>query len=476
MTGSPTEDATSRTAARGSAPRAAVALIALVALGVRLPALFQDPWIDEIWTWGLVRHAESLWGALASPTSNNHPLHTAWVWLAGDRASFWPYRLPALAAGVASVVLAARIAGRHGRAASVCAAVAVASCYPLVVYSSEARGYAPLVFFSLLAYEAAWTWIDAGRRRWLYAAWLAAILGFLSQYLFVVGWAAVLSGVALRTAGPARGARRGLAPLALIAGPPLAACAAWGWFVARHVVNAGAPPFDAWQVVATTITWTLGWPSWAAIPGAAFVALVLVLDARQLARRGDATWVVQVAGALVLPAAAAFLLRDEYLAPRYFLVALAFWLLSLARVLGRGIEAGGFSRAGALVVLAVFVVGNAARTIPFLRVGRGTNGELVQSMARLSTSPRVRVGGNYDFNVGAQLEWHARALPRGRGLEYVSAGRVASEGAEFLVIDEPQAPADVARRLGVGAFRFELVGESRHVGPCGADWALYQRR
>jgi len=462
------------TSERGA--RAAVMALAVVALLLRVPAAFQDPWIDEVWTWGLVRHADSLWSAVASPTSNNHPAHTAFVWLVGDRSAFWPYRLPALAAGVASVLLAARIGGRHGRAAAVGAAALVAFSYPLVVYSSEARGYAPLVFFTLAAYESAWTWLDGCKQRWLVATWACAILGFLSQYLFVVGWAAVVLGIAVRVLASSAARRRGLVQVALIAGPPLVLFAAWGWFVARHVRNAGAPPFDAWEIVATTITWTLGWPDWAAIPGAAFVAFVLALDARQLARRGDATWVVQVAGAVVLPAAAAVLLRDEYLAPRYFLVALAFWLLSLARVLGRGFEAGGLSRAGALAVLAVSVAGGVARTVPFVRVGRGTNGELVQTMARLSNAPRLRVAGNYDFNVGAQLEWHARFLPPGLAIEYVPSSRVGTQGADFLVMDEPHFREEPAARLRAGTFHFDLVGVSRHEGPCGADWALYRRR
>lgn len=458
-----------------------MALLALAALCLRLPAAFQDPWIDELWTWGLVRQADSFWSAITNPTSNNHPLHTAFVWFVGDRSSFWPYRLPALATGVAAVLLAARSAGRHGRTAAIFAATLIAFSYVLTVYSSEARGYAPLVFFSLAAYETAWTWLDGGRKRWLAAFWLCAVLGFLSQYLFVVGWAAIALGIARRTLRAGEGdavdrRRAGFVQLALMCGPPLVFFAVWGIAVARHVVNAGAPPFDAWHVVATTITWTLGWPAWAAIPGAAFVLFVLVLDSVQLARRSDATWIVQVAGVLVLPAAGAFLLRDAYLAPRYFLVALAFWLLSLARVLGRGWADRGLSRAGALAVVTIFVIGGVARTIPFLRVGRGTNGLLVASMIERSSAPRPRVAGNYDFNVGAQLEWHARALPPGRGLEYVSVRRVASDGADFLVIEEPRFLEEPAPRLGVGAFAFELVAVSRRAGPCGADWALYQRR
>src|SRR5689334_15360215 len=96
--------------ARAAVPWAPVLLAIAVALALRIPAALQEPWIDEIWSWGLARTRAGLLDVFAIESSNSHALNTLWIRLAGDRGSFLVYRLPALVAGVACVPLAARIA------------------------------------------------------------------------------------------------------------------------------------------------------------------------------------------------------------------------------------------------------------------------------------------------------------------------------------------------------------------------------
>ncbi len=461
-----------------SIPVIPVAALALLALLLRLPALLQEPWIDEVWSWGLARSRASAWEALTHSSSNNHPLNSLWIWILGDQRAAWPYRIPALAAGLAAVFVAARIGARHGRAAAIAAAALVAVSYPLTVYTTEARGYGLLVLCALASFESAWTWLDARGRGALVVFWASSAVGVLSQYLFVLCWAAIAAGIVWRLFADRAGRRAAFARAALILAPPAAFFAALWWIVVRHVFNAGAPPWNLATVMEQTFAWSLGLPEagWSLALGAALATAILALDVRALQARGDAAWVVQIAAVVVLPAAGVLLLRDQYVAPRYFLVPIAFWLLSAARVLGALAARGHGALAAAGLLFLAFAAGNLARTVPFLRVGRGTIGALVQELARRDPSPVVRVAGNYDFNVSALLEWHARALPPGRRIEYVSGKQIPAEGVPFLVVDEPRFTSEPLPRLRVGAVQFELVATDRHYGPCGSDWALYQRR
>jgi uncharacterized membrane protein len=111
-----------------------------------------DLWFDEIWS---LRLAEKVDSAVEIVTilirDNNHILNTLWMYTVGDPSWLMIYRLPAVSAGVGAVVLSGLIARRWGTTAAVLGLVLTGLSYPLVHYSSEARGYAPAVFFGFAA-------------------------------------------------------------------------------------------------------------------------------------------------------------------------------------------------------------------------------------------------------------------------------------------------------------------------------------
>src|SRR5688572_7971464 len=199
---------------RGSAtPLLVAALAALVAAGgaARVLALRTDFWLDEVWSYELARGVGSPLEVLTGlHHSNNHHLNTLFLVLLGPDLPHWGwYRLLSLAAGLGSIALFARIAGRRGPSEAWIAAALAASSYVLVFHSAEARGYALVVFFALLAYVqleaqmSAATW----RRGALFG--FTVLLGFLSHLQFVHVYAAAVAWTSwreLRSKGPA-GAR-----------------------------------------------------------------------------------------------------------------------------------------------------------------------------------------------------------------------------------------------------------------------------
>src|SRR5690349_5873833 len=132
-------------------------VIASTAL-LRAAGVFDDFWMDEIWSYDLARTVQRPSDVLLEPRfqiDNNHPLNTLLIWAMGEQRHWWIYRVPSLLAGLGAVVVATMIAARRGRAAAILAAVLVGCSYPLVFFSSEARGYAVVVLFALMAVDAA---------------------------------------------------------------------------------------------------------------------------------------------------------------------------------------------------------------------------------------------------------------------------------------------------------------------------------
>lgn len=464
-----------RNGARGRA--LTLALLVLLALGLRFGALFHDLWIDEVWTWGIARAHASAWEIFTLESSNSHPLNTLYFHLLGDASAAWMYRLPALAAGLSSVVLAAFIAPSFGRIAGSAAAALFATSFLMTVYSTEARGYALEVMFALIAFLATRDWLERPRWTVLAMAWTSIALGFLSQYLFVHAYAALAlwsaGRVILRRIDRWAELRRAL----VFHSFPLVFVAALWFFVLRRVFNAGSPPWELVDVLAETFGWSLGLPvsPIGLALGIALVAGIVAVDVISLARAGRDEWIFQLAAIVVVPVATAIALKDQYLCPRYFLVAVAFFLVASARVLASLARRGRAGAAAASVLFVAFALGNLALTRSFVAIGRGGYRAAVEQMGREDAASSITVTGNYAFNVGALLDYHKRFLPAGRELEFFARDKLPPAGVEWIVVDELSFTKPPATKLRAGPMSFILRGTWTHFGPSGSDWALYRR-
>lgn len=192
-------------------------VIVVVALGLRLHALDTELWLDEVEM--LVRYVPLEFRQLVSTydTQNHHPLYTILArvsWLLAGGAE-WAVRLPAVAFGVASIVLLRQF-GRTivTNAEANLAALVLAVSYHHVWFSQNARGYTGIMFFCI---GATWVFLRlAGapgkhpwRTAWLYGVLMAAAtwthmtaafiaVGHLLALLITAGWR---DGTAVRRIG-----------------------------------------------------------------------------------------------------------------------------------------------------------------------------------------------------------------------------------------------------------------------------------
>jgi len=460
---------------------AALAIAACLVAGAVLRALpcANEFWLDEIWTW---RDAMRLHSPLEVFTgihhSNNHHLNTLFVYALGDRAAWAVYRLPSLAAGIATIALGAALAARRGRLEAVLAAGLLAASFPLVHFSSEARGYALAVALALAALLALLRWLERGRAADAVLFGASTSLGLLAQLVSVFAWAGALA-LTLRWAAraPAPRGRAARRALALHAAPAATLLALW-WVDLRHLRVGGGPEAHAAEVVARSVGFALGLPVRAALAPlyAALAAGIVALGVARQWRERDGLWLYLLVAIALAPAAILAIARPGLVDLRYFLIGIALALVLLAWLLAPALRAGGWRRAAAALAIAGFLAGNAHSAARFLALGRGGFGAALRYMAERSEGGRIVVGSDHDFRNGMTLRFYARALPPGRQLDYRAHGAWPPEGPEWYLVHRAERPLDPPAEIALpGAGRYALAAEFDHAAISGFYCAVYRR-
>jgi uncharacterized membrane protein (GlpM family) len=449
---------------------------------LRFAPCFGDLWLDEIWS---IERVRGLDAALEIFTgvhhSNNHHLMSLWLYLIANHPSEALTRLPSWLAGVVSIALMGVLGARRGRLDAIFATLLGASCFALLHFASEARGYAVAVACALLAQYALIAHLD-DRRGWGAPVFAIAVtLGFLAHQTLLFYWAGAMawSGWRARNAEGSVGARS-LAWLRLHAVP----LAAWGILYAldlRWLEVGGGDRHDALWLTSRLIAFVLGAPlsPAVALPGAIGLALVLGVALFRMARRGDEEWIVFAVTILVAPLVVMTLLRPDVVALRYFLISIAFGVLLAASLLADAFRSGRPGRIAVGVILALFVAGNGLHTARFLEHGRGGYRAALAFMAERSPTDEISVGADHEFRTGLVLQHYARRLPRTHRLMLARRDRASSaprEGPEWRVVHRAENPVTWPDHVrDDSGRRYAFAAAFPHAAISGFHWTLYRR-
>jgi len=152
--------------------------IGLVGIVVRLARIMAPMGYDESYTAN--EYARSLWTALTDYSlPNNHVLHTVLVYFSTRIFGFepWAVRLPAVLIGILiPAALYWLCSVFYDRKTGLLAALLAAVAYPLILFSTDSRGYMLIAFFTIVA------------------LWLAA---FLVRNRNLLGWLLLSFSIAL---------------------------------------------------------------------------------------------------------------------------------------------------------------------------------------------------------------------------------------------------------------------------------------
>lgn len=463
-------------------------LVVLAFAIVRLAGLFGDLWLDEIWSLRMVEQIKSPGEVFTRlQHDNNHPLNSLYLYAVQSAEAGWLYRLFAWVTGSLSVGVAALIARKQalrlhpGMAATATAAMLISAlltggAYLLVHYASEARGYAPVVFFALLGFYAVLRADEAPRWRWVLAYMTACCGGLLSHLAMLQ---VMLAGLAwsLFALWPRRAEWRRLWPLhAWLHVPVWTFAVAYYLGFVRHMEIGGGPEHGLIPVLGETAAYLLGVPVAAGASLAMPLLFALVVVALGLMARRD--W--RLAGFYLLVifiTPAVGLLGSDFslLFPRYFIVSAAFALLPLGWGLALLWLRGGMARWGVALVLVAFLVGNGMSVWRLARDGRGHYRDAIRWLAQASPQPDIVVGSDHDFRNHAVIDFYQQAAGPGHRLFYVPADRLPRQGVHWLLLhrlDGESPPSEVmADRHGNRYVRMQVF---RHAALSGWDWHVFR--
>ncbi len=459
-------------------------LVLLLSLVARVPGMFHDFWFDEAWSSLLVRQFVS------SPLDiltrlridNNHPLNSLFLYALGDRPTWFVYRLPSLVFGVGSVALAGRVMGRRGRPHAVAAMILFACSYPLIVYSSEARGYASMIFFTLLAIDSYERYLNARTRSALVMFWGAAILGWLSHLTFLHAYIAILLWSAYEERKRADRLRHSLARLAACHGVPLVFLGVFDLLYIRHLEVAGAEPASLSSVLNETISVALGTPMRAGWIGSAMFVALLVGGLRMIKRADFGLFVLFAAGILIVPGAAVIIgirnatVIEPRFFPRYFLVSVTLFLLLMAWVAAEQYPRGGWRRLSVTLLVVFYAIGHSWQVVRFAKDGRGHYREALLDVAGQSRSPEIKVSSNSDFRTSVLLTFYRRYLPAGKTLVFYPQTFALAQETDWRIVEDVVPNDRVPAALDDGrGHRYQLMKRYAFYGLSGCQWSVYAR-
>jgi hypothetical protein len=459
-----------------------------VAVLLRAAGLSTEVWMDEILSVRLVEALRSPLGVFTDIHSdNNHYLNSLWLWVVGSPAPGWMMRLPTLVLGAALVVLAYRVTRSRGRTEATVTAALFAVSYPLIHYSSEARGYGYLVFFTLVAYGAFRRWTSDGSVRGgaIYA--VGSALAFLAH----LGFATVFAALVLWSVLEVRNSRQTRVRVAWShAGVhllPAVTLLVLYFIDIRYMSAAGGfarlDPLESLAGAAGLVT--------GVAPGA--VGLLVTVCAWVAITFGARSWYhVSRNETVFLVAAIAFSLASGALPgygyPRYYLTALLFSLLFLGHATALAIGSERWKVLGISLLVMVGAV-NLTQTLRFVSVGRGMYREATQDMAAEATPAPVTVAGSHDLGSVLALGYYAPSSDGEGVLKYYCHGTTtygclrarpsSSRGEDpprFYILaslDNRFSPPDIMSVPDLDDYEF--VRSYPKYGLSGVYWVLYER-
>lgn len=455
---------------------------------VRLAGMFGDLWLDEIWSVRMVEQIKSPWEILTVLRhDNNHPLNSLWLYLLGPGAAGWSYRLLSWLAGSVSVGLAGAIAWRQAlnlssgetaaaKLTATLAMVLTGGAYLLIHYSSEARGYAPMLAGALFAVWALQHADDAKWGRWAIGYAAAAALGLLAHVamaeVLLAGMVWSACGLVRRTDGWNRRLVRAIGWHIV----PAALAAAYYFGFVRKLEIGGGPENPLLRTLGETAAYMLGLPAASGLLALGVFLSLCGLGLVALARGGG--WRVAVFYVLIIgvvPALAMTASKFTLLFPRYFLLNAAMALPLIAHGLAWVWRCGLAGRGAVLVALAGFLAGNAFPVARLAQEGRGQYSAALREIASHAQVREISLSSDHDFRNHLLIDYYRAAAGEGHEFVYYSVEQAPPWGVQWVLFHrfagEDPPPAVIADARGN-----QYVREYHypHAALSGWDWYVYR--
>jgi hypothetical protein len=440
-----------------------------------------DLWLDEIWSLSFARDAHSVADIFVRfQHDNNHPLNTLFLYYVAEQETLFVYRLLAVLSGIGSVFLVGYIAAKEwGYPEALCSIMLTGTCYPLVLYFSEARGYAPAILFGLASYAVLRANLRHFRLGRLALFWVTSILGILSHATFLMLTMAFFVGSLAHEVYVVGSFKQKSVRFVAHHFPPLVFFAWWYMFFLQNMIIGGGPVYSTWAVIGQSSALLLGFPDESSFRIAAmvFVLALVVLGANNLRQERDMQWPFFVTILFFSPALLLIFMNPKYLYFRYFIVCFPFFFLLLSYF---GCKCYRLCpnrwRWLLFFAITILVAGQAQRDYLLFKLGRGGYSAALEYISERSQKGIVRVGTDHDFRNQVLFNFYAPRIVTRNNLRYVERRRWSKESPDWILTHSQDVTHQYPKELvitGIGSYR--LITEYRFSGISGWSWFLYRR-
>jgi len=453
----------------------------LLASALIIAAARGDLWLDEIWSLSFARTSHSITDVFVRfHHDNNHLLNTVFLYYAKAYKAFFVYRLLAVLSGIGSVFLVGYIARKEwGDQEALCSLALAGTSYPLLLYFSEARGYASAIFFALASYALLRQNMRQLRPGTLVLFWSTSILGMLSHSTFIMATMAFCVESLAHEIHVVGSFPRKLLRFVVQHASPLIFFACLYMFFLRDMEIGGGPIYSKWDVIAQASALLIGFPELSGFLGAAIVCVLVLITVGVISLRqeGGTQWLFFLTILYLSPIVVFILTRPQYLYFRYFIICFPFFYLLLSHLACKYYRSLGNRWRWLLVAaVAMLIAGQAQRVYALLAVGRGNYFTALAHIAANSPKGIVRVGSDHDFRNRVLFDFYAPLVPEGDRLRYVEQPTWREAPPDWLLIHSQ----DVAYRPpkgflveGIGVYR--LTDAYRFSGISGWSWFVFRR-
>ncbi len=439
-----------------------------------------DLWLDEIWSIFMAELSTGPWDIFTRfQHDNNHFINTIYLYFLGRQKYFFLYRMLAVCSGIGSLFLLTYIAGRRGHVEALFATVLAGFSYPLVLYFSEARGYAPAVFCALLAFVYLQKCLDRATAGRLIIFWFAVIAGILSHLSFVMVIIAMFVFTVIVKVNNRRNVSivRKTAEISLLYLVPLLFCILFYIFFIKHMVVGGGPIYKYRDVIGQTACFAMGVPlgKYFQIMALLFCGVILISGCLMLAKERKYEWVFFAMVLLVSPAVILALARPKCLYLRYFIVCFPFFYLLACYLAGACFRRKELVfRLLAVAIVLFMTLGQIDRLISLMVIGRGSYRDALLDIASCSAKDVIKISTDHDFQGSMICSFYERFLPAGQKVQYIEKASCMENKPEWVLTQSQDSVLRPKPELfPPWGIKYRLVGIYKTSELSGWNWYLY---
>ena len=457
-----------------------LAFLTVAAFALRVRGTHNDLWLDELISLRIAQRVKMPWQIFTVVhNDNNHYLNTLYLSLLREDENAPALRFFSVLCGVSLVGAGYWLLANRSRLEALILSTLLAFSYPLIHFSSEARGYAGALLGAVLACAALERWLTGKKPSFFLGlvygvASVFAILSHLTSCLVLLPLSVASLVIVINRPQRVRWIVFWIT-LHLLPGCVFAALY---FFDLRFVIPLGADPMSIAHGLSRLLALGIGWPGEGAITIWIPMLPLIGLVVWQLAveHKSGSTLPTLIAPIYLVPLVAVVLVRPQFFSPRYLLVILPFIYVYIAILLAR-LTGSPIGRLALATLLSLFLAGQAFRYRTFLQLGRGQFRAALEYISDNTTGSEISLSSNQDFRSAVELRYYApRVLKDRHLLFYVSADDRRFVKSEWYLIHEEGSdspgPAFLAQSDRPLWRRVAYFGASELSGQA---WTLYRR-